>query len=73
MKLTPEYFIAIWQSSKSIAEVLERTGMLPSAVRARVSIYRKRGVPLKKMQGNKGKTRDWAALARFAEQELKKP
>jgi len=40
-------FIKIWQTSSSMKEVVEKTGMGYNTVAARARRYRKKGIPLK--------------------------
>lgn len=44
-----ELFVRVWQESKSVAEVAERTGLAVSSVHSRAARYRKLGIPLRKM------------------------
>jgi len=57
MKATPEQFLKTWQESKSVDEVAEKLKMKPSAVRSRVSMYRKLGVKPKKMPHASGRSK----------------
>ena len=66
-KCTPREFVEAWQSSESVPEVAEKTGLTIPACRGRVSSYRKHGVPLRKMRTGAGRKKtDWSALADFA-------
>ncbi len=47
--VTPEEFIKIWQTSESVTEVSDKTGMPEPIVHARASNYRQAGIRLKKM------------------------
>jgi len=58
-------FIQAWQTSNTVGEVIRKTGLLEATARQRASNYRKRGIPLRRM--NRGRPRvDWEALAQFA-------
>jgi len=46
--VTPEAFVTAWQTSESIKQVVEKTGITEGSVRFRGSRYRKLGVGLKK-------------------------
>lgn len=47
--VTPSQFIEAWETSDSAKEAAEKLGMTRSAVSARASQYRKKGILLKKM------------------------
>jgi len=47
-KIPPETFVIVWQTSKSIDEFVERTGLNQPAAVTRANTYRKKGVPLKR-------------------------
>lgn len=62
-------FIQVYQTSGSVAEVCERTGLQAHTVTQRASVYRtKRGIPLKKMPSSAmgGARQDWDELAELA-------
>jgi len=42
-------FIRVWDTSNSVAEVAEITGLAPSSAQQRAGKYRTQGIPLKKM------------------------
>lgn len=46
-KITPEKFVAIWQSSKTIDEAAKRLKMPKAIACSRASYYRKMGIKLK--------------------------
>jgi hypothetical protein len=66
-----EDFIAAWQASDSIGEVMERTGMKLSACTGRGVTARKKGVPLKRFRGQRSKA-DWDKLTDLAESLTKR-
>jgi hypothetical protein len=46
VRVSPEDFVVVWNTSKTVREVVERTGMSFPAVRTRARNYRKKGVKL---------------------------
>lgn len=72
MKISPEEFVKIWQTSNYKAEVCNRTGMRDGAVNSRAALYRHMGVPLKKFQQASRKKLDVEALKQLAESLEKK-
>lgn len=64
--VSTEEFIRIWQTSTSIDEVVEKTGMKRKSVPSRAVRLRRRGVMLKYMQ--KPHEQDWEYLARLAKE-----
>ena len=53
---TPRDFVIAWESSETLKEVEEKTGIKASIAAARASLYRSRGINLKKFrQGRKPK------------------
>ena len=62
-RTTPEQFVEIWQTASSIDEVSKQAGIKPESARMRASLYRKKGVPLKRMTRSR---RSWEDLAEFA-------
>jgi len=66
--VTPEDFVRAWQSSKSLAEVAEKTGMRTESVRARGFRFRKKGVPLKSLSTAGRPATDWEALKKLAKE-----
>lgn len=68
-KISPEQFIYIWQTSESVDEVQQKTGLTVEVIYSRSTSYRREGVPLKKFQRRSAKTnkRNWGALASYAE------
>lgn len=67
-RTSPKEFIEAWQTSQTINDVMQKTGMKKHAVLARAKNYRTKGVPLKKMQ--QPRTLDWKNLAEYAENLL---
>ena len=65
--ISPEEFVKIWQSSKTLFEVSERMGLSKKIASARAGYYRSKGVPLKHFK----KPIAWDALADLAEKTLK--
>lgn len=63
-KPTPKEFVKAWQSSSSAKEVAKKLGMHIKTVRSRVTFYRRKGVPLKKMAG--GRSIDWGEMKEYA-------
>jgi len=53
-RLTPETFVTVWQTSVSLEEFCNRTGMKRNSAAVRASFYRKKGVALKKMKRGGG-------------------
>ena len=45
-----ERFVTVWQTSSSVDEVCERTGMNKKSASVRACLYRKKGVNLKHMK-----------------------
>ncbi len=66
--VSPEAFVRAWQSSKTVDEVAQKTGLDLRAARQRASIYRKKGVPLQRFAGGRFSKPDWAALTALAEE-----
>ena len=56
-RITPETFVTTWQTSNSVDEFCERTGMKRNSATVRASYYRKKGVALKKMNRGGGSGR----------------
>ena len=63
-RTTPEQFVEIWQTADNIDEVSKKAGIKPESARMRASLYRKKGVPLKRMTRSR---RSWEDLADLAE------
>ena len=59
-------FITIWQQSDCIDDIVEKTGMKRGAIFARASVYRKRGVALKRFDVHRSRM-DWDELKALAE------
>lgn len=68
MKTSPKKFIYVWQTSKTLADVVKKTGLTRQAAFSRGDIYKKRGIPLKKLV--RSKVYDWEALAEYAAELL---
>ena len=66
-RVSAEEFVRAWQTSNSMVEVAEKTGMSIVAVSSRVAMYRRKGVPLKPYRIRKI---DWEALASYAAEQL---
>jgi hypothetical protein len=66
--VTPEVFIATWQTSSSAFEVAERLQMPKDIVHARASTYRQAGIKLKKMPRHRNKALDVARLNRIIDE-----
>lgn len=65
--LSAEEFIKAWQTSKNLKEVVEKTNASRDALRNRASLYRKRGVPLRRFKrGKRGPKLDVKELTNFA-------
>lgn len=69
VKVSPEQFIYAWQTSESVDEVQQKTGLTVEVIYSRSTSYRREGVPLKKFprRSAKANKRDWGALASYAE------
>ena len=66
-KLTPEEFVKVWQTSESIREVCDKTGLTNGGANSRALLYRKNGVPLKRFpRGGTVPRLDYKALAKLA-------
>jgi hypothetical protein len=66
-KISAEDFVTAWQTSHSLEEVAEKTGLLKGTASARAAYYRKRGVGLK-LYRRGGPPIDIKALASLANQ-----
>lgn len=66
--VSPEEFVRAWQTSDSLAQVAERTGLKLETARARGRRFRKRGIPLKRFGGQGRPATDWEALKKLAEE-----
>ena len=65
--VTPEEFIRIWQTSDSLNQFAEKSGMTPSSARTRYHTYLKNGIMLKKYPRQaSGKRLDYVALNELA-------
>jgi len=64
--LTPEQFIAIWQTSASLDEAARRVGKPKLNVSVTATKYRKRGIPMKFMTGRGFSHLDVARLSGLA-------
>lgn len=63
--VSPEEFVTIWQSAKSIKEVCEKTNLTEDGAYARARYYKKHNVRLKRFGRPKTKV-DWVKLAKIA-------
>lgn len=64
-EISPQKFIQTWQESSAIGEVAYKLGIPINRVRARASLYRARGVPLRDYRRSGGY--NWGELADFAQ------
>jgi hypothetical protein len=69
--VTPEEFVSVWQKSPNIDTVIEETGLSRGAVNGRAAVYRRKGVPLKKMPRANGPRIDYSELASLAKKLAK--
>lgn len=61
-------FVRIWQKAKSLADVVERTGISKVAASHRASVYRSEGVTLQQFQrGGALRKNNYSALAKLAQ------
>jgi len=65
-KVDARTFVEAWQTSNSVDEVAQKTGLPKKYCSSRASTYRKRGVPLKRMTHTPRGGEDWQELADFA-------
>ena len=66
-EVTPEQFVKIWQTAKSLGDVSQELGINNRNATGRAAHYRKHGVLLKKFKGLRGRpSTDWAALSQYA-------
>jgi hypothetical protein len=63
-RISAEEFVKAWQTSNSLMEVSEITGMIAAYANSRACRYRKNGVALKKFP--RAKNVDWKGLADLA-------
>ena len=72
--IAAEEFVIIWQSSRTLDEVLRQTGLARGSATARASKYRRMGVPLKRMHsGSQKYTQEkWSSLAGLARRVQKR-
>jgi response regulator of citrate/malate metabolism len=67
-EVTAENFVRAWQTSETIEEVCQKTGMTRISCRQRAYQLRKKEVPLKKVVGGIGGRKvDYDALKKLAE------
>jgi hypothetical protein len=72
--ITPEAFITAWQTSDTVEEVCEKTGMPKPIVLARASAYRRSGINMKHMRRKDRRGLDVEKLNRLIEGlEAKRP
>jgi hypothetical protein len=67
-----EEFVRVWQDSKTVQEACDRLKMPYSITLARVSLYRRRGVKLKKMPRKNSRRLDVDGLNRLIDETTKK-
>jgi hypothetical protein len=63
--VTPEKFVEVWQTSRTIKEVVEKIDVNPTAAYNRALYYRKHGVKLKKFSALPKKI-DWTVIRKLA-------
>lgn len=68
-RLDPRAFIKAWQTSETLKEVCEKTGLSMRSIRFRGFFYRRKNLKLKTLRhGNFGDAvYDWKALAAYAD------
>lgn len=69
MKISPERFIEVWQTSNSAGQVADTLKISIGTAGVRAHFYRSRGVPLKKMSKagrQSGMKLNWQKLAELA-------
>ena len=74
--VSPEEFVKLYQTAKTVTELAKRLGVGHPAVVMRAAMYRKKGVPLRKFPRNtKGRNQsiDYKALAAVARKYAPKP
>ncbi len=62
-RVTAEAFVEAWQTSDTLDEIVERTGLTHRHASSRASFYRKNGIPLKMFRRTH---LDWETLAEIA-------
>jgi hypothetical protein len=65
VRITAEQFVKAWQRATSVADFCKATGMRETVARQRASVYRRRGIPLRRM-GNAPTPLDVSRLATLA-------
>lgn len=66
MRVTKPEFVTVWQTSNTLTEVIEKTGLATVTVKKYAYRMRRQGVPLKALEGESKRTIDFAALAKLA-------
>lgn len=66
MKVTKKRFVEIWQKSRSVSEVVTKSGLAESTVKKYAWQFRRRGVPLAKLEGEGKPETDWDDLVSYA-------
>ena len=69
-RLTPIEFVTAWQRSRSIPDLIAKTGIRENAARGRATRYRRKGIPLKKLADGRASI-DVAALKALVEKLAK--
>lgn len=64
-----ELFVRTWQASRTVDEVAATLGLAKSSVIQRAAIYRKKGIPLRKLYRGGNGSLDVARLAAIARGE----
>ena len=72
MSVRAAEFVKVWQGAERSSAVSKALGLSPSVASSRASLYRKRGIPLKKMPRGRGSAPlDIKALTKLAKDSLK--
>ena len=64
--IDPERFVAVWQQSESVEQVMSELGLNYHAALSRAHYFRKQGVPLQKFSSRPYRTYNWQALSEQA-------
>jgi hypothetical protein len=70
MLVSNEEFVVIWQQSRSLAEVVKKTGHTVGAASSRASRLRQSGVRLKYFKGPRAQPLDYEGLNDLAAEAL---
>lgn len=63
---TPEHFVRVWTNATSPQAAAKRLGMSVFTVRSMASLYRSKGIPLKRFPGGVPHMLDIKALSKIA-------